>query len=145
MVEHETTALVEEYAKLGEYGRIGMAKKYPHIDFESLIADLKSVVVENNIVDDENSHKEYDWTKILETITYITFATALLGGGIFSLIIFSVGGFGGAFALFFFTVSVLGAFLLLAVLMVFIQMAKDISGTAKDTAEMKELLKLSKT
>jgi len=151
-VTQEVLELVKAYANQGDFGRSTMAKKYPLIDFNGLLADdelmqqlnIKQIANEeahtaDSYKPDAKTRSGNVWTKILEISAYVTFVATVIGGIISAILLADTLGAGIAFVVF--LLSVVGALLVLAVIMVFLQMAKDICGTAKDTAEIKELLK----
>ena len=153
----ELFTLIESYAEQGEFGRSNMAKKHPHVDFKKLITDAEFIQQVNERrftygkapikVERAAAHSISNgsssgniWTKILETVAWVT-ASVTIGGGISSA--YTIWEFTGnsLLALVSLTFTAAVTVLVFANVMVFIQMAKDISRTAKDTAEVKELLK----
>ena len=167
MSEHESSKksnelfeLVDSYMSLGEYGQKDMAKKHPHIDFKKLTADAdfmqqlsawsgKTYVHAAHAAHaahavhagstEIKSHGGNTWTATLEIVAWIIFAVSFIAGIIGAAILGTAGE--GFMAFLILVVSAISAFITLAVMMVFLQMAKDISSAAKDTAEIKELLK----
>ena len=144
-------ALMDTYMSLGEYGQETMAQNYPHIDFKRLANDeqflqmWKPQRVEKvepktapTFTPTNNSSSEIDWTKILEVVAGVLFVVSFIGGIILAISLADSAG--GVVAFVVFLAIAVNAFIVLAVVMVFLQMAKDISSTAKDTAKMKEIL-----
>ena len=149
----ELFALVVSYEEQGEFGRDNMTKKHPHVDFKKLIADAEFMQQANEwklarakaheahtVSATSGSDNGNIWTTVLEWAAWFTFCAAVGGGFSNARLIMD---FADSFMLAFIVFAVIAAigFLSLAYAMIFIQMAKDISRTAKDTAEVKELLK----
>ena len=148
-VSKEVLLLLAEYENSDFFARGKLARKNPRIDFEKLMADtdlverakaLKKVEPEvGNAPTVANSRSGNNWIGILEGVIWIFFFISIVAS--IASAIFAADIFGGAIAFVIFIVSAASAFILLAVIMVFLTMAKDISRTAKDTAEIKEILK----
>ena len=147
----EITALVNNYANQGDYGRSKMANKYPHIDFTRLLAER---MVEQEriqaaadveppptqyLANAEDDQDESIWIRILRITASISFSATIIFGLVITAEYVNSSSMG--MAVFVIVVSTISAVIVLAVIMVFINMAKDIASTAKDTAEIKELLK----
>ena len=93
----------------------------------------------NRVANSSQSHGGNVWTKTLETVAWVIFGVTIVGGIISAVLLADSAGGGVAFIVF--LVSTASAFIVLAVVMVFLQMAKDVSSTAKDIAEIKIIFK----
>jgi len=147
--------LLDVYSSAGEVARYEMAKDYPHIDFNKLNTarnspdiDFKEVIEDEGFTYTPPVKVEYNndnvqsgniWIKVLEFAAWLS-AIITIGAGIISAGAFS-DLFGGGVAFAVFLISASSALIALAGIMVFLNMAKDISNTAKDTSEIKEILK----
>ncbi|MDR2183332.1 MAG: hypothetical protein LBE55_04085 [Clostridiales bacterium] len=150
-VSKEMLLLLAEYANSGDFGRNELEKKNPHINFRELIKDADlvrkakearladSAAKARNIGASVSSQVGNIWIGILALVSWIFFVIAVIGGIYSALFLYEI--FGGGVAFVIFLISTATAFIILAVIMVFLTMAKDISRTAKDTAEIKEILK----
>jgi len=139
----EVIELVKAYANQGDFGRGIMAKKHPFVDFNALLADdavvrqldlgnAPKVVVQAGNSGIVTGNAGVTWHKIAEIAAYVIFVIAVIGGIVAAVLYADVFGVLGAVVLF--VVSLVGALLVLALIMVFLQLAKN-------TGEMKELLK----
>lgn len=151
MKSKEVLELVEKYVNSDDLEKNELEKRNPHINFQELVEDVDvmwqvwEMSNENDDIPRErtmttaNSQGGNSWINILSTAAVISFCVSIIGGLVSALIVAdSLGGL-AAFAVF--LMMAVGAFIVLAVIMVFLTMAKDISRTAKDTAEIKEILK----
>ena len=145
-VSKEVLLLLAEYANSDDFGRRELEKKNPHIDFKKLVADTDLVRrakwEENeagNTPTTANSRSGNNWISVLEISAGFFVIVSIIAG--IASAVFAAEIFGGAIAFVIFIVSAASAFIVLSAIMVFLTMAKDISRTAKDTAEIKEILK----
>jgi len=134
----QINVLLNEYMSLGEVDKVDMAKKYPSIDFNRLaherIQERLAATPASTPVEGGNK-----WASILQVATWVIFGFFALFGIVGIGLTASTGTLGPAIFAFLPMVGFL--FIWVAVSMVFVHMAKDISRTAKDTAEIKEILK----
>jgi len=148
-IKSEQDELVLKYINSGDFGKRDIAKKYPHIDFEKLAAEKQAYHTELDMKANEdkkqyssNSARQIDsnniWIKILEAAAWVSFVVSIIFALVFSIMSAEAS---GLIAFGIFVGLSLAALVLLAVIMVFINIAKDISCTSKDTAEIKEILK----
>jgi uncharacterized membrane protein len=141
----EIIRLVEEYAKSDESTRGILEKKHPHINYKGLMADANVMqrVREAKELDGihiaQNSQDGNIWISVLEVVAWLLFIVTI-AGGIFGAVSLSEIT-GGGFAFLIFLISAISALIILSAIMVSLTLAKDISRTAKDTAEIKEILK----
>ena len=131
-------ALLDSYSNSGDYAQKDMKKKYPHINFDKLIAEARGETYKAPTSNGSSSGNI--WTTVLEWAAWATFFAAV-GGGFSNASLVRDFTDNTMFAFITFVVISAIGFLSLAYAMIFIQMAKDVSRTAKDTAEIKELLK----
>ena len=125
--------LVEEYSNLGDFGKKEMKKNHPDIDFDKLLKEYTSG--ETNPDEAFEGMPKHlpgsSWREGLGTLAWLSFATMIFFG-ILTAVFSWQQGFSGGFIIF--VLMTIGAFLMLAFIKVFIQMAKD-------TAEIKEILR----
>jgi hypothetical protein len=146
--------LVREYADAHEFYKSHLEEENPHVNFKELMAnpDFMQEVektrpmpsVQPNTGATANLHSRNtqggnNWIGFLEIAAWISFLITVVSGIISAVSLSEI--FGGGIAFVVFLVMVASAFLILSVIMVFLTTAKDISRTAKDTAEIKEILK----
>jgi len=138
----DLSALFTEFINTGEFGRNEMQKKYPHINFYKMLEDHNAsrMKMQEAQTDGPNS----GWFKVLMVTAWTIFGFTVLAG-IMTFGASMLVGWGGIFMGIFALVFTVGFGLAaVAVTMVFINMARNILSTAKDTAEIKEILKTNK-
>jgi len=142
-ISKNSSALLDVYLSLGEVGRKDMEKKYPYLDFNELMFEREQRELkergEINNAQSVHSSGSSAWIKILQVAAWLIF-------GIMSF--FGIIGFAMTVtastilpALLILVTTVGGGLVALAATMVFLNLAKNISQTAKDTADIKEILK----
>ena len=139
MYTDDVFALVDIYGESDDDGKAALAKKYPNIDFEALVSDDDFM---NEVAASFTPKIKNPWAKILKYAIYISLITAIISG--IANLLWGVAPMALTTGIGFFSPIILGLtsiLVMLAAAMIFIKMANDISNTAKDTAEIKELLK----
>ncbi|MCL2203000.1 MAG: hypothetical protein FWB88_03560 [Defluviitaleaceae bacterium] len=135
-VTEEVIALVASYANQGEFGRQNMAKKYPHIDFKQLIGDAELAQATHPVP----SASESMWVAGLRIAAYINLISGVIGGLSIAYLLGTMTAVwgeninGGIFFFTFIAILVLTV-ITTAVIMVFLDMAQDISTTKRHAAD----------
>ena len=159
---NEVMDLVESYASLGDYGRKDMRRKYPHIDFDDLLAkeDTAKAVEYTPTMDTVNisgsSQNESGWATGLRMVAWLNLFSGVISSFVAAWQVgamFADWGQDMNWGLFFATLIavLLATFLTTAVIMVFADIARDISitkcnttNTQKDIADIKNMLEKNK-
>jgi len=151
--------LLDTYKNQGDFGQKSMKKSHPHVDFDRLLADEKSrhrdktmdaERISNHFKSSksEKLYKESGWVEILRILAWVICVVGIISG-IYSAYQlastmntwtgqtdFAVGLFLVVLA-----VSLFGTFLLTAVIMVFLDIAADVSITKQSNLDILKILK----